>query len=125
MNPLLTAIILVLRRHVGRDQVISAKAIALEIGLRLSNSDREVREILSEAIEDGSLEELEVPICAIPGQGYFLASDIDEAQAYADLLSLLATEAARKSRNVTALFKSMGLRLQSKNLKSQISNLKS
>lgn len=114
MKPLLTAIIIVLRSHVGRDEIISAKAIAEEIGIRIRNGDREVREILSEALDDGSLEELEIPLCAIPGKGYFLAADIDEAQAYADFISSLATEAARKSRNVTALFKSMGLRLNAK-----------
>lgn len=112
MNPSLQRILTLLRSHVGRDNLISAEAIATAIGLPQRDGARIVRDLLSEALHDGTLEDQEIPLCAIPGKGYFLASDIEEAQAYADWCRSLAAEAARKSVAVTTLFKSLGLHLQ-------------
>jgi hypothetical protein len=111
MNPLLPKIISLLRSHVGRDRIISAESIAAHIGAPQLDGARVIRDILSEALHDGSLEELEVPLCAIPGRGYFLASSAEEAQAYLNLLVALWVEAARKMRAVARLFLSLGIRL--------------
>jgi hypothetical protein len=108
------SIVQVLRQHVGRDSIISAQEIATEIGLRQKHGDRLVRELITDALHDGTLELYEIPLCAIPGQGYFLASDIEEAQAYADFCQTLATEAARKTKAIRKLFKGIGLTLTSK-----------
>jgi len=113
MNPLLVNIIAELRGHTGRDNLISSRDLARVLELPHSHGERTVRDLLTQALHDGTLEELEVPLCAIPGQGYFLASDITEAQAYADWCYALASEALRKSSAVRALFRSMGLHLQS------------
>jgi hypothetical protein len=110
MNPLLPQIVDVLRSHVGRDQIISAQAIADQVGANHDGA-RLVREILSEALHDGSLERMEVPLCAIPGKGYFLAATAEEAQAYLNLLVALTAEAGRKMRAVARLFASLGIRL--------------
>ena len=107
----LMSIVEILRAHVGREQIISAREIADEIGLCQKHSDRLVRELITDALHDGTFELYEVPLCAIPGKGYFVASDVEEAQAYADFCHALATEAARKSKAVRALFKGFGLNL--------------
>ncbi len=112
MSPALTHIIFILLQHVGRENLISSRELADQAGIRGRSRTRVVRELLSEALHDGTLEELEVPLCAIPGSGYFLAADIEEAQAYSDFCSTLATEAARKSKAVINLFRSLGLHLQ-------------
>lgn len=111
MNPDLINIILVLRQHVGRDNIIRALDLAEDAGIRGRSRDRSVRDLLTEALHDGTLEELEVPLCGIPGRGYFLAADIEEAQAYSDWCHALAAEAARKSKAVRGLFGSFGLHL--------------
>ena len=97
-------IIGVLRSHVGRENLISSADLARRVGLRPTHA-RQVRDLLSEALHDGTLEELEVPLCAIPGSGYFLAADVEEAQAYHDFLHALATEASRKTTAVKKLFR--------------------
>lgn len=111
MNPLFPKIVTLLRSHVGRDRIISAEAIAAHIGAPQLDGARVVRDILSEALHDGSLEELEIPLCAIPGRGYFLASTAEEAQAYLNVLVALWVEAGRKTRAVAKLFASLGIRL--------------
>lgn len=111
MHPRFPEIVRLLRSHVGRDRIISAEAIAAHVGVSQVDGARVVRDILSEALHDGSLEELEVPLCAIPGRGYFLASSAEEAQAYLNVLVALWVEAGRKTRAVAKLFASLGIRL--------------
>lgn len=111
MNPSLRKILTLLRSHVGRENLISAESIAMVIGLPQRDGARLVRDLLSEALHDGTLEDQEIPLCAIPGKGYFLASDIEEAQAYLNLLLTLLAESARKARAVAKLFASLGLKL--------------
>ena len=108
---LLTEILIALRPHVGRENLISAKELAREVGLDLKDGARKVRQELSDALCDGALEELEIPLCAIPGQGYFIASDYEEAQDYADFLNTLASEAARKLTRTLCLFAGVGLKV--------------
>lgn len=111
MTATLISIVEILRKHVGREEIITAQEIASKIGLTQRHGDRLVRELITDALHDGTLELYEIPLCAIPGKGYFVASDIEEAQAYADFCHVLATEAARKTKAVRKLFKSIGLNL--------------
>lgn len=99
----------VLRQHVGRDRVISARSIAQEIGLRQRAADRFVRQLIHDALHDGTLEELELHVISVPGKGFFLCADIEESQRYSDLVHLWAWEAVRKAKAVTGMFKAAGL----------------
>lgn len=114
MSPLDHRIITILWGAIGRDALISSRQIALRVGLRGAHGDRVVRERISEMLSDGTLEDQELPLVAIPGRGYFVPTDIEEAEAYHDLLRTLAAEAARKADAARRLFASVGLHLHSK-----------
>ncbi len=65
-------LIALLARHLGADQGISAKDIALALDV----PTRRVRTLVTEAREDG------VAICAHPSTGYFIAANEAELDRY-------------------------------------------
>jgi len=107
----------VLRQHVGRESVITARGIARR--LRLPESyERAVRD----AIADEDWEPREMLVVAIPGIGFYVASDIAEADAYHALLCILRDRAAAKVEKFRRTAAKLGIRL---NPTSNIQNPKS
>ncbi len=96
----------ILRRHVGREEAIGAPDICRELGWPLKR-EREVRRIIADQapLWEGVL------VCAKPGDGYFVASNIDEAQAYQNWLNDLTNKAALKSSAFRLSAAAMGLHL--------------
>lgn len=109
MTPLDTRILDILRTAIGRDNLISSKAIALRVGLRGWHGSRTVRARIEEMLADGTLEDHEIALCAIPGLGYFLPTSFDHAQAYINLLAALAAKATRKLDAAISAFRRVGL----------------
>jgi len=65
-----TALCVLLERHIGRDQGITAAAIALA----LECPERTVRELITELRMDG------IAVCGHPSSGYFVAATPEELQ---------------------------------------------
>jgi hypothetical protein len=80
-----------LRQHVGRDNAIKSRQIAECLGLP-ETADRTIRD----SIADEDWEARELLVVASPGIGYYVASDISEADAYHALLCLLRDRAHAK-----------------------------
>jgi len=61
----------ILKEHKGRSRGVSVEALAVRTGM----ADRKIREAISELRKSG------VPICAVPGTGYYMAvskKDLEE-----------------------------------------------
>ena len=95
----------ILREHVGRDQIISSREIAAQLGL--PPDGRTVRSIIA----DEDWEDREMLVVAIPGIGYYVANDIAEADAYHMLLCMLRDRATTKLRKFRALTERLGIHL--------------
>ncbi len=80
----------ILSQHIGREQAITAPAIAQELGWPESR-ERLVRQIIA---TESAL--WPVLVCGVPGQGYFIAEDVEEAAAYDSWLSDLHAKAEDK-----------------------------
>ncbi len=111
IHRLRTRVFSILREHVGRDNIITSAEIARQAGLRAEDASRLIRELITDALHDGTLEELELPVVAVPGSGFFVCSDLEEAEKYVDFLRILASEADRKVKAAQRLFKSFGLHI--------------
>lgn len=96
----------ILRGHVGREEALSAPDICRALGWPLKR-EREVRRVIADEapLWEGVL------VCAKPGDGYFVAANIDEAQAYQNWLVALTNKAALKSSAFRASARAMGLHL--------------
>lgn len=81
----------VLRQHIGRENAIKSRHIAADLGLP-PNADRLIRD----TIADEDWEAREMLVVAIPGIGFYVATDIAEADAYHALLCILRDRAAAK-----------------------------
>lgn len=106
MNPALSKILAILRQHKGRDAYISAPDLARRSGV---GDARKVRRLLSDAEDDGTLEELEMPVVGIGGQGYFLAADFEDFAMRDNILAQLAFRANRKLKAWRRVSKAHGI----------------
>ncbi len=113
MNPLLFQILDILRQHRGRDAIISSSEIARRLRLPPSAA-RTIRRLLSEAEDDGTLEDLEMPVIGIGGLGYFLADHHEDFLLRDNLLSALAFRARTKLASWRRLAAAQGFTLHKK-----------
>lgn len=97
----------ILRQHQGRENAIRSREIAKLIGLAPS-ADRTIRE----AISDEDWEVRELLVVAIPGFGYYVATDIAEADAYVIFLTMLRDRAAAKLTKFQTTARRLGIHLQ-------------
>ncbi len=100
----------VIRRHVGKENAISAAEICDELGRSAGNA-REVRRIIS----DESCLWPNVLVCAYSGKncgGYFVAESFEEAETYLNWLTELAAVASRKVFNFREACSKMGIRFK-------------
>jgi len=97
----------VLRQHQGRENAIRSREIAERIGLPPS-ADRAIRE----AIADEDWEARELLVVAIPGCGYYVATDIAEADAYVLFLTMLRDRAVAKLSKFRTAARLLGIHLQ-------------
>lgn len=101
----------ILRQHRGRENCITSVTIARRLGYSPGFA-REIRRTIAGAQNDGTWEELELPVLAIPGGGYFVGRGIEEFLCYHRTLSALKAEAARKVPAFEKLAKSCGFNLR-------------
>ena len=96
----------IIRQHDGAPNAITAPQICRELGWRKSRQ-RTVRQIISDesALWEGW------PVCAIPGQGYFIAQSIEELMSYDNWLADLLTRSCNKLNAFRAAVRKMGIRL--------------
>lgn len=96
----------VLKRHIGRDNAITASEIAQELGFT-PGVGRSIRAIIAYDFWP------DIIVCGTGGQGsgYYIASDYDEVQAYHRHLSQLADKASFKRENLETKAKRLGLHL--------------
>jgi hypothetical protein len=80
-----------LAEHVGRENAISAPAIALEMRLPFG-IEREVRRTINS--ERSLWAANGILVCATPGGGYYIAADLADIADYHSTLRALATAAA-------------------------------
>ena len=93
----------ILSQHIGREQAITAPAICAELGWS-EGRERLVRQIIA---SESPL--WPVLVCGVPGQGYFIAEDIAEAEQYENWLSDLARDAAAKVTSFRESARRMGI----------------
>ena len=74
----------IISRHIGADQSITAPEICLELGWKPSRYRRVRQIIAAEAVLWPAL------VCAKSGDGYFVASNYEEAESYHNWLLELA-----------------------------------
>lgn len=96
----------IIRQHNGAGQAITAPQICRELGWRTSR-ERVVRQIIAD--ESASWEGW--PVCAIPGQGYFVAESIEELMSYDNWLAELVSRSTNKLKAFRAALQRMGVRL--------------
>lgn len=106
---LIDRIAALLRQHVGRESLISARAIARRLRLPQKDAARLVRDEI--ANEDWLSREMLV--VAIPGAGYFLAADQEEAANYDSVLFKLKVTADSKWKRFRAACHAAGIHLGS------------
>jgi hypothetical protein len=96
----------IIRQHDGAANAITAPQICRELGWRKSR-ERTVRQIIADeaAFWEGW------PVCAIPGQGYFVAESIEELMSYDNWLADLVDRSSDKLKAFRAALKKMGIRL--------------
>lgn len=104
----------VIRRHVGRDNAISARDICREIGWDPVARERLVRRLIA---DESSLwtagPGARCLVCSAPGNGgagYFVAASFEEAETYYNWLLSLAAVANGKVFNFRAACSKMGLK---------------
>lgn len=97
----------ILRQHVGRDSAIKSSEIAAELNHAIDA--RTIREIIA----DEDWEVREMLVVGIPGIGYYVASDLSEADAYHAFLSILHDRAAEKLQRFRDAAKKLGLHIAS------------
>lgn len=97
----------VIRARRGADQAITTQEICRTLGLPL-RSEREIRR----QIEEHSPRWPEL-VCAIPGRGYFVATEFEEAERYDNWLSQLVNRALCKRKTFRAAAARLGLRVPS------------
>lgn len=102
----------IIRRHVGRENGISARAICRELGWDPVGRERTVRRIIADQsclwTNGGG-----VLVCALTGNGatgYFAATTFEEAETYYNWLLSLASVANRKVFNFREACRKMGIR---------------
>lgn len=110
MDTPLARLLAILRQHAGRENLIGGQELARRA--KIKGGARAVRSILEDALLDGTLEELEVPVASVVGQGYFLCTDFDEAQTYYDFRDGVARRAVSSLKAVHALYAALGLNLK-------------
>jgi hypothetical protein len=95
----------ILRKHQGREQMISAPDICRELGWRRTR-EREVRRVIAaeSMLWDGVL------VCSVGGIGFFCADHFDDVCAYDNWLTDLAAAATQKRDQFRTLCTRMGLR---------------
>ena len=103
----LTRILAVLAGHYGRENAISAP----EMERLTAIPERSIREELSIAYEDGTLEELELPAVGLPGVGFFLATHIEDFQEAYDHGARVRAAWDRKLEGIRKLAATFGLHL--------------
>jgi hypothetical protein len=103
----LTRILAVLDGHYGRDNAISAPEMEKLTGI----PERSIREELSIAYDDGTLEELEMPAVGLPGVGFFLATHIEDFQEAYDQGARVRDAWNRKLEGIRKLAAAFGLHL--------------
>lgn len=99
----------VLKRHIGRDQAITARDICRELGWSAGLA-REVRRIIAAEYSAWS-----AVVCARAGRGasgYFIAETYEEAQTYRAWLDDLVTVAATKVVAFDEACSKMGLKFK-------------
>ena len=94
----------VLAQNVGREQAITATAICHELGWPESRA-RLVRQIIA---SESAL--WPVLVCGVPGAGFFVAQDIEEAAQYDSWLADLATLAQAKVTDFRESARRIGFR---------------
>lgn len=97
----------VLLKHRGRAQAITALKVCRELRWGITQT-REVRSI----IEDHANSEWPGLLCAIPGVGYFFATDLEEIATYRQYLVCLSNAAQAKVRSFDARVKAEGFSLK-------------
>ncbi len=102
----------ILAKHRGKENIISATRICLKLGLDL-RQDREVRRVIKEQARAWSTREEPFIVCGVPGLGYFVAQDIEEAQATADWLFHLKEAAIAADGDFRSICRKSGLHLDS------------
>ena len=95
----------ILRGRQGAEQAVSAPELCRLLGLP-QRAEREVRQ----AIEDAAPRWPDL-ICAIPGKGFFVAVDLEEAERYDNWLKQLADAALAKRSAFLAACARKGIRL--------------
>ncbi len=96
-----------LLEHNGRDNAVTAPALCFRLGWS-KGQEREVRRIIEKHANKDWLGVL----CAIPGLGYFFATDMEEIATYRKYLVGLKKAAARKVVDFDATLKREGFSLQ-------------
>lgn len=96
----------IIRQHDGAENAITAPQICRQLGWRRSR-ERLVRQLIAD--ESAAWEGW--PVCAIPGQGYFVAQSIEELMSYDNWLAELLTRSTDKLNAFRAAVKKMGIRL--------------
>jgi hypothetical protein len=96
----------VLRQHVGAANAITGPQLCRALGYRKS-MERAIRRIIA----DESARWEGWPVCAIPGQGYFIAESIEELMSYDNWLADLLERSTNKLQAFRAAVRKMGIRL--------------
>jgi hypothetical protein len=102
-------VLAILRSRVGREQAITAPAIALRMGWT-PNSERVVRSLI-EIHANGDWPGV---LCAMPGTGYYFASNLEEIEEYRGLLATLKKAANAKLQKFDERVKAEGFRLEAR-----------
>lgn len=93
----------ILQRHVGPGQIITAKAIARQAGIR---RERKVRETISDMVNSGRCP---LPIIGVAGGGYYVSCDPREVEEYADNLRHLGREIFKRRDGILATARRCGV----------------
>lgn len=82
----------IVRQHCGAAAAVSSPQICRELGWDPTARERLVRQLIADEAPfwDG------LPICSIPGRGYFVPESIEELATYHNWLSALAERAKNK-----------------------------
>ena len=95
----------VVRRHIGAANAINAVQICAELDWP-ETREREVRRIIA----DESMMWEGMPVCGIPGKGYFVGETIDELETYDNYLTDLLARSTNKRNAFRQALRKMGIR---------------
>lgn len=101
----------VLRQHTGEAEAISSRQICRELRWPLSR-ERLVRRLIKDESPLWSKEGQQLPVCSVPGRGFFVAASIDEAVARYNWLHDLAVEAGRTRDDFATICTGLGLNVR-------------